>query len=271
MSQFNRRKFFGWTAGIIGMTMLGGWIGRRSILNRMMTRPNPALDLTLSPKPGDAVCVLTSRQTEGPFYFPSPERQDITEDRKGKPMSLRLQILRYPDCQPIEGAVVEVWHADAEGAYSGYPVEIARDVWKSFYFIGKNGVKRNGEYHVEPTEKTRFLRGLQRTDVNGTVEFKTIFPGWYANRVPHIHFKVFVNDQEYITSQLYLDNNICDEVYTSTVPYEKYGKCPLTYVRDIVLQDKGHGLLLNTQMHTEIIIAEGKIRIKYSNPEINLG
>ncbi|MBV8714666.1 MAG: hypothetical protein JOZ65_06315 [Chloroflexi bacterium] len=37
-----------------------------------------------------------------------------------------------------------------------------------------------------------FLRGLQVTDANGTVQFTTLYPGWYSGRVNHIHMKVHV-------------------------------------------------------------------------------
>jgi protocatechuate 3,4-dioxygenase beta subunit len=37
-----------------------------------------------------------------------------------------------------------------------------------------------------------FLRGVQITDAQGTVEFKTIYPGHYPGRVNHIHMKVHV-------------------------------------------------------------------------------
>jgi protocatechuate 3,4-dioxygenase beta subunit len=95
-------------------------------------------------------------------------------------------------------------------------------------------------------EKTAFLRGLQRTDASGWVEFLTIFPGWYEGRVPHIHFKVFVEGQEQLTSQFYLDQTTCDRVYTTVAPYNEYGKCPLSFENDIALRENAEafGLLL---------------------------
>ena len=35
-----------------------------------------------------------------------------------------------------------------------------------------------------------FLRGIQRTDSEGAVIFRTVFPGFYMGRTNHIHFKV---------------------------------------------------------------------------------
>ena len=64
-------------------------------------------------------------------------------------------------CVPLEGVVVDVWHCDALGDYSG--------------------VERN---------TGNFLRGFQRTDANGRAAFTTIYPGWYQGRAVHIHFKI---------------------------------------------------------------------------------
>ncbi len=216
----------------------------------MLQTNNPDIKLTTAPGTEGELCVLTSRQVEGPFYFPSPERKDIREDRKGKDMNLRLQVLRSPDCSPLEGAIVEIWHTDAEGIYSGYPQEIAHDMWKTFVFMGKNGKKINGEYHADPVENSRFLRGLQRTDADGWVEFNTIFPGWYEGRVPHIHFKIFIGEQEHLTAQFYFDPEFQNSVYTSVAPYNKHGKCPLTFQNDIALAastETVEGLLLKPE------------------------
>jgi protocatechuate 3,4-dioxygenase beta subunit len=41
-----------------------------------------------------------------------------------------------------------------------------------------------------PTDKLTFLRGIQLTEVDGSVSFRTVFPGFYMGRTNHIHFKV---------------------------------------------------------------------------------
>jgi hypothetical protein len=61
-----------------------------------------------------------------------------------------------------------------------------------------------------------FLRGMQTSDERGRVQFVTSFPGWYFPRATHIHLKVYPPDfGEEHTTQLYLRNEICDEVYAS--------------------------------------------------------
>lgn len=37
---------------------------------------------------------------------------------------------------------------------------------------------------------TTFLRGFQETDQDGTVQFKTLYPGHYTGRTQHIHIAV---------------------------------------------------------------------------------
>lgn len=131
-------------------------------------------------------CSLTPEQTEGPFYFDADAiRSDIREDRDGVPLRLAIRVRGTARCEPIANAVVDVWHCDAEGAYSGFDV---------------------------PDE--RFLRGTQVTDGGGIVEFTTIYPGWYPGRTPHIHARVHLDRQALLTTQLYFDEAVSEAVYS---------------------------------------------------------
>ncbi|KAF5365046.1 hypothetical protein D9758_010990 [Tetrapyrgos nigripes] len=86
-------------------------------------------------------------------------RQDITEGQPGIFMLLDVGVIDITTCQPIEGAMVEVWHPNNVGDY--------------------------GE---------TFLRGAFPTSSNGIVEFTTIFPGQPADRANHINLAVHVGD-----------------------------------------------------------------------------
>ncbi|HLP52321.1 MAG TPA: hypothetical protein VK154_15635 [Chitinophagales bacterium] len=240
MEKKSRRKFLLGAAGVLGGSLLTAWIFRRNILMNTIfkTTVNPAILASPAPSLDTDVCVLTSRQPEGPLYIPSPERSNIIEDRVGKELDLRIQVLRYPDCTPIENAVVEIWQGDAEGKYSGYPVEVTIDAWETLMQVITNGEKRGDEFNIKPTEEGTFLRGLQRTDKNGWVSFNTIFPAWYTFRIPHIHFKVFVGKKELLTSQFYFDKEIEDRVFTTLDPYKKMGVCPNTVQSDFAVAQK---------------------------------
>lgn len=233
--------------GTLGMAGIIAWFMRRPIIKRLFFSGDFDTGmLTTAPSIDSNSCILTSRQVEGPFYFPSPERSDIVEDRLGQKLQFRLQVTRYPECLPVEGAVVDIWHCDAEGIYSGYPAEIARDVWETMLFGLKEGTFEDGELHVDPVNDSRFLRGLQKTDADGWVTFNTIIPGWYEGRVPHIHARVALNNQEQLTTQFYFREEILNNIYTAIEPYTMHGKCPLNFEKDIVLSqgESAAGLLL---------------------------
>ena len=70
---------------------------------------------------GQVSCVLAPEQTEGPYYIPDElVRRNITEGRPGTPLLLRAFVVNASTCRPIKGAVVDIWHADASGVYSGF-------------------------------------------------------------------------------------------------------------------------------------------------------
>lgn len=149
---------------------------------------------------------LTSETTEGPYYIDADKlRQDITEDREGIPLTLRLKVIDNETCKPIRNAAVDIWHCDALGLYSGYedlssggggggtpPSGTPTDV-PSGTPTGSPPAGGGGGGHEEPTDDKRYLRGTWKTDKQGFVTFKTVFPGWYRGRCVHIHTKVHVS------------------------------------------------------------------------------
>ena len=46
-------------------------------------------------------------------------RRNITEGKPGSPLDLRLTVVDASTCKPIKSAVVDIWHADSLGVYSG--------------------------------------------------------------------------------------------------------------------------------------------------------
>ncbi|MER5275338.1 intradiol ring-cleavage dioxygenase [Streptomyces sp. NPDC002809] len=167
---------------------------------------------------GEACYRLTSETTEGPYYIDADKiRKDITEDKEGIPMTLRLKVIDTDTCEPVKQAAVDIWHCDALGVYSGYesmsqggpggggtppsgaptdaPTGTPTDAPTGTPPTGtppSGGPGGGGGGHSEPTDDERYLRGTRLTDKHGYVEFKTIFPGWYQGRAVHIHTKVHV-------------------------------------------------------------------------------
>ena len=179
--------------------------------------PAQARALTTKPSaaqvaaPSRPDCVISPRQTAGPFYFDAGlVRRDITEGRPGTPLVVAFRLVHADSCRPIPDAVVDIWHADAVGQYSGYRGQ------------GDNGSDTSGE---------TFLRGIQVTDAEGLAEFDTIYPGAYSGRTVHIHFKAYTDERSFITSQLYFPDEATDAVFTGE-PYASRGPRRTTNAND---------------------------------------
>ncbi|MEU2288744.1 intradiol ring-cleavage dioxygenase [Streptomyces sp. NPDC013178] len=164
---------------------------------------------------------LTSETTEGPYYIDADKlRQDITEDKEGIPLTLQLKVIDSETCKPVADAAVDIWHCDALGLYSGYesfsqgggtaptdaptgtPTGTPTDVPSGTPTDVPSGTPTGappsgggGGGHEEPTSDTRYLRGTWKTDKQGRVTFRTVFPGWYQGRCVHIHTKVHVDGE----------------------------------------------------------------------------
>jgi protocatechuate 3,4-dioxygenase beta subunit len=142
-------------------------------------------------------CVLIPSETRGPYPLDlsadaTKFRRDITEGRPGVPLRLRMRIVNVNNgCTPIANARVDIWHTDKDGVYSG------------FQQPGSNTVGQT------------FMRGIQVTDADGTVQFDTIYPGWYNGRTTHIHFEVYLSSVLSVTSQIAFPDAVTAEVYAS--------------------------------------------------------
>ena len=169
-------------------------------------------------------CVLTSVAEEGPYFIDDRIfRRDIRDGQHGQDLLLRLQVIDAPRCEPLPDAVVEIWHCNALGYYSGYagqdpdadPTEITDIV-----------------DHLPEQSSERWLRGAQRSDDEGNCEFLTIYPGWYAGRTVHIHVKVHLNNSRLITSQLYFPQELNDRIHR-TGDYRAHGISPYRNESDV--------------------------------------
>ena len=123
---------------------------------------------------------ITESNIEGPFYRKdAPFRSKLAEGMKGKSLIVEGHVLS-PDGTPLIDAVVDIWHASAEGEYDN----------KSPNF---------------------FLRGRIRTDRNGLYRYETLLPGQYdlgeAKRPAHVHYKVSADDHRALTTQLYFQGD----------------------------------------------------------------
>jgi protocatechuate 3,4-dioxygenase beta subunit len=181
--------------------------------------------------PDSASCSLTPQETEGPYYFDVDSiRSDIREDRQGTTLRLAM-LVRDASCAPISNAVVDIWHCDAGGLYSGF--ESASQ--------GGGGGRSDEE---------TYLRGAQVTNAEGIAQFTTVYPGWYRGRTVHIHFKVHLDKRTLLTSQLYFDEAVTEKVY-ARAPYsghsgrDRFNKDDGIFEESLImtLREEGDGYL----------------------------
>jgi protocatechuate 3,4-dioxygenase beta subunit len=114
----------------------------------------------------------------------------------GVPLTVNLTIVDTgKGCAAYTGAAVYLWHCDRDGAYSLYSPGVTAE---------------------------NYLRGVQAADSTGLVTFRSIFPGAYSGRWPHIHFEVYADlagatsvRNKVATSQLALPQAVCQTVYAT--------------------------------------------------------
>jgi protocatechuate 3,4-dioxygenase beta subunit len=173
-------------------------------------------------------CVVAPELTEGPYYVDVDlERSDIRPNTgdgavsEGATLVLDWVVSQADGsaCMPMEGVIVDVWHCDAFGVYSGVQ--------------GDSG---------------NFLRGFQRTDANGGASFTTIYPGWYQGRAVHIHFKIRTDPEAEagfeFTSQLFFDDELSRTVFSSGV-YAQKGPQDQPNSSDGIFNQSGGATLLS--------------------------
>ena len=216
-SKIKRREMLGFISGAAVVSLLGCQREQSATSSSAVAQPLLSGDLP--------TCVVRPQQTEGPYFVDEAlNRSDIRAEKEGVPLQLvcRVSQVSAGACTPLQSAVVDIWHCDAEGQYSDVSDRRSNTVGRTF------------------------LRGSQVTDTNGTAEFVTIYPGWYPGRTVHVHFKIRggANQQSFeFTSQLYFDDALTDQVYAQA-PYSNREQRDVRNVRDRIYQDGGDQLML---------------------------
>jgi len=228
-SILSRREVLGFLGGTAAVSLVGCFRGQSTSAKPTGRSTQTSTRTALATTP---TCVVRPQQTEGPYFVDEKlNRSDIQSDpsdgsvKQGVPLRLVFHVseINGGSCIPLTGATVDLWHCDALGVYS--------DVTDpSFSTVGK-----------------KFLRGYQVTDANGTVEFVTIYPGWYPGRTVHIHFKIRTDSASQrgyeFTSQLYFDDALTDQVHAQA-PYAAKGQRTQTNDRDGIFGSDGEQLML---------------------------
>jgi protocatechuate 3,4-dioxygenase, beta subunit len=136
-------------------------------------------------------CSVTTRQELGPFAVMKFRNQldhdvDLTKIvgqegiATGEVIVVQGKVLDT-ECNPIEGAIVEIWQANHHGKYR-----------HEFGDEGKSDPNFQGW-------------GQAITNGKGEYRFKTIVPGLYGRRARHIHYKIAKRGYHELVTQLYFE------------------------------------------------------------------
>lgn len=139
----------------------------------------------------------TPDNPEGPFY-PIHEQtdrdMDLTriEGREGRALGKVIRVggrVLDESGEPVEGAVVDIWQANAAGRYD-----------------------HEGDTSDTPKDPNFQGWAILKTDADGRYAFTTIKPGPYAAagewvRPPHIHYKVSRRGYRELITQMYFDGD----------------------------------------------------------------
>ncbi|WP_437587759.1 hypothetical protein [Sorangium sp. So ce1000] len=226
---------------------------------------------------------------QGPFFIHELEKNDdislVRQDIRGRynesaapgvEMHLHVRVLDMskPDCDGkgvgLAGVEVYIWHTDGQGFYSGFGTRGGANEQKpDAPYAG-----RPGQNDLNNTE--RFCRGVQTTDANGVVSFRSIFPGWYNGRDVHIHFVCFKKGSmskgrttyqggdHIFTTQFYFDPEFTNSVHTKYDPYKARTTGNLaTYYQGAIKADEAgnSGLHAKAVMDGDIVIAQMQIAV----------
>ncbi|KAK7942439.1 Intradiol ring-cleavage dioxygenase [Apiospora aurea] len=178
-------------------------------------------------------CVMTPEVIMGPYVWPKSQmmRTDMSEDQPGVPLTLDIGVLDMATCEPLQNAMVSLWHCNATGDYSSFE---QLDENLTFQELKDKLGLTNVTYGVTDlhTDNTTWLRGMYPTNKEGMMEMKTIFPGFYAGRAIHIHTQVFTHwtllpngtmrsGDLVNTGQLYFDEDLTQTIM-ALEPYARH-------------------------------------------------
>ena len=166
-------------------------------------------------------CTVSPSETAGPFPTKTPAdlvMVDIRSDRTGIEMVVNITIQNSNNsCAALADAIVDIWHCDRDGYYSEY---------------GGSGMQSVNFQSVH------FLRGRQSTNSDGVVAFKTIFPGWYSGRAPHIHAHIYDSTgKSLLVTQIAFPTDVCNTVYTTATNFYTKGTQDTSNASDNVFSD----------------------------------
>jgi hypothetical protein len=117
----------------------------------------------------DAPVVETPADDEGPFYRAgAPDRSDLRVAGSRSPLLSLSGVVRAEDGKALEGVLLDVWHADADGVYDMRS--------EAFRHRGRTRTDAEGRFRLETNLPGRYGQGLRPRHVHLKFEGKGLWP-----------------------------------------------------------------------------------------------
>ncbi|QRP48519.1 catechol 1,2-dioxygenase [Amycolatopsis sp. FDAARGOS 1241] len=154
----------------------------------------------------------TAGSIEGPYYVSgAPELGSsgalpTRDGEPGQPLRFFGQV-RAVSGEPLPGAVVDFWQADADGLYSQFAPGIPE--WN---LRGRFTTDADGNFSVDTIYPAPY-----QIPTDGATGALIVAAGWHAWRPAHLHIKVSSPAHQLITTQLYFDGgeHVGDDIATA--------------------------------------------------------
>lgn len=149
----------------------------------------------------------------GPYYLPGQVRLGSTcelprrDDEQGTPLVLEGQV-RDVDGTPLPGAEIDIWHADADGYYSGFAPHLPDGNLRGV--VVADGEGRFAIQTIQPAP--------YQIPTDGPTGQLIEAAGWHPWRPAHLHIQVRADGHRPVTTQLYfaggdwLDSDVAEAV-----------------------------------------------------------
>ena len=202
-----------------------------------------------SPSFGNRDCDLTSSDILGPYWSENHPHRTIlaNSDEPGTRIFISGKV-KENDCEtPISNVLVDVWHANDQGCYT-----VFQDC--------ESGNSNEDSYN---------LRGLMTTDENGNYSFESVWPGYYAGRPRHFHYKVTTPSGLELVTQCYFEiDPYIDEQWEENhlglvIPLEET-EFGLVGIFDIIINEETPTVLVDQESKKSI--RESVLHPAFPNP-----
>lgn len=152
---------------------------------------------------------------EGPYYVPGAPEQGargavpMRDGEQGTALTW-VGTVTSTDGTPLDGATIELWHADNDGFYSHFAPGIPDWNLRGSFTVGDDGA-----FEIRTIQPAPY-----QIPTDGACGKLIAAAGWHAWRPAHLHVKVSAPGHELLTAQLYFpgDEHNDDDIASAVKP-----------------------------------------------------